>query len=65
MYYLVIKNLGIEKCINVNEEDIYINNNSYNCQQSFPLIKKVFVRKIKISCTGFSGSVLNAKIYKD
>lgn len=65
MYYLVVKNLGVEKCIDMNEEDIYSKNSPYNCQQSLTLVKKEFVRKIKISCTGLPGSLINARIFKD
>jgi hypothetical protein len=65
MYYLVVKNLGVEKCIDMNEEDIYTKNSFYNCQQALTLVKKEFVKKIKISCTGLPGSVINAKVYRD
>jgi hypothetical protein len=65
MYYLVVKNLGVEKCIDMNEEDIYISNSFYNCQQELALIKKVFVRRIKIRCSGIPGKFLYARIFKD
>ena len=40
MYYLVVKNLGVEKCIDMNEEDIYTKNSFYNCKQEQKRVKK-------------------------
>jgi hypothetical protein len=65
MYYLVIKNLGVEKCIDKNTEDIYISNQSYDCKKVFSFEKRELVRKIKISCIGFPGKLINAVVYKD
>ncbi len=65
MYYLIIKNLGVEKCIDMNKKDIYKDNASYNCQSSLPFVKKRFIRKIQIACTGFSASLLDAEVYSD
>jgi hypothetical protein len=65
MYYLVIKNLGVEKCIDKNTEDIYNNNQSYDCKQALPFEKKEQIRIIKIRCTGISGKLVNALVYRD
>lgn len=65
MYYLVIKNLGVERCIDKNENDIYTDNQSYDCQQSLSFIKKEAIRKIKISCIELPGSLINATVYRD
>jgi hypothetical protein len=65
MYYLIIKNLDVEKCIDKNKEDIYIENSSYNCEQTITFTKKKFVRNIRIYCSGLPGSAISAKIYSD
>lgn len=65
MYYLVIKNLGVEKCIDKNTDDIYNSNQSYHCKQSLSFEKKELIRRIKIRCTGLPGRLINAVVYKD
>jgi hypothetical protein len=65
MYYLVIKNLGIEKCIDKNTEDIYESNQSYECNKVLPFEKKELIKRIKIRCTVFPGRLINAVVYKD
>ena len=64
MYYLVIKNLGVERCIDKNREDIYKSEESYNCHSDLRSKKKVFIREIKIRCIEFPDSEIIAKVYK-
>jgi len=65
MYYLVIKNLGIEKCIDKNRNDIYENDQYYSCLQDLCFVKNKMIRRIKIKCTEISGTILNATVYSD
>ena len=65
MYYLAIKNLGTEKCIDRNLEDIYENGQYYSCLPDFHYVKNRVVRKLKIRCMEIPGKVLNAIVYSD
>ena len=65
MYYLVIKNLGVEKCIDKNHDDIYEDNQYYSCLQDLYFVKTRVVKRIWISCTEIPGTVFNATVYSD
>jgi hypothetical protein len=66
MYYLVITNLGVEKCIDKNESDIYKNYKYYDCKQSVSFISGDFKsRNIKIRCIENPQRLINAKVYCD
>jgi hypothetical protein len=65
MYYLVIKNLEVEKCIDKNEDDIYKDNQYYHCNLKLDYVKKEFKRKIKINCIELPGTKITAIIYSD
>jgi hypothetical protein len=65
MYYLVIKNLGVERCIDKNKDDIYRSNQSYDCHTDLDYRKKVFIREIKIKCIELPDSEITATVYCD
>lgn len=65
MYYLVIKNLGVEKCIDKNTDDIYKDNQYYNCQQDLGYTKKEIKRKIKVNCIELPDRQITAIVYSD
>jgi hypothetical protein len=65
MYYLVIKNMGVERCIDKNRDDIYKSQEFYNCHSDLKFRKEVFVREITIKCIEFPDSEIIAKIYRD
>jgi deoxyadenosine/deoxycytidine kinase len=65
MYYLTIKNLGTEKCIDKNVEDIYEDDQYYSCLPDFFFVKNRIVKLIKIKCIEMSGSVFDATVYSD
>jgi hypothetical protein len=65
MYYLVIKNLGVEKCIDKNKNDIYRSKGYYNCHSDLRFRKKVLIREIKIKCIEFPDSEIIASVYSD
>jgi hypothetical protein len=65
MYYLTIKNLGTEKCIDKNVDDIYEDDQYYSYLPDFFFIKNRIVKFIKIKCIEMPGSVFEATVYSD
>ena len=65
MYYLVIKNLGVERCIDSKKNDTYNNNQSYNCLQSLTFVRKVRVKRIRIRCIENPRRLINATVFSD
>jgi hypothetical protein len=65
MYYLAIKNLGIEKCIDKNVEDIYEDGQYYSFLPDFFFVKDKIVKSVKIRCIEIPGPVYNAIVYSD
>jgi hypothetical protein len=65
MYYLVIKNLGVERCIDKNKDDIYRSYHSYDCHPDLYFRKKVFIREIKINCIEIPDSEITAVVYSN
>jgi hypothetical protein len=65
MYYLVITNMNIEKCIDTNSEDIYVDGFEYNCLRSFPYMKTHYVKGIAIYCKGDHSGPVDATVYRD
>jgi hypothetical protein len=65
MYYLTIKNLGIEKCIDKNSEDIYKDDQYYSYLPDFFFVKTRIVRHIKIRCIEIPGPAFDATVYSD
>jgi hypothetical protein len=65
MYYLVIKNLGVEKCIDVSKNDYYTSARIVNCQRSFDFNPVTFVRNIKIRCIESPETLIEAVVYSD
>jgi hypothetical protein len=65
MYYLAIKNLGVEKCIDSNTENIYDDGQYYSFLPDILYVKNTIVRSIKIRCIEIPGKVFHAVIYSD
>jgi hypothetical protein len=65
MYYLVIKNLEVEKCIDKNQDDIYEDNQNFSFLQDLYFVKTKVVRRIEINCIEIPGTVFNATVYSD
>jgi hypothetical protein len=63
MYYLVIRNLGVQKCIDRNRADIYVSGHCYTCSNDFPFIKEKLIRRVWIRCGELPGPRLLATIY--
>jgi hypothetical protein len=67
MFYLIIENLGKKKCIDTNAQNIYEDDQFYNCLKNHPFKgsgKKV-VGKVKIRCVSDPGNQTEATIYSD
>jgi hypothetical protein len=65
MYYLAIKNLGIEKCIDKNINDIYEDGQYYSYLPDFYFVKTNIVKRLRIKCIEIPGPVFNATVYSD
>jgi len=65
MFYLVIKNLGIEKCIDISVSDIWIRGSHYDCRKNRKYNKERQVRRIFIRCIQNPGTRVLATIWQD
>ncbi len=65
MYYLVIKSLNNEKCIDKNKDDIYASGGRFNCQKTMAFNKTNFVRNIQIRCIEDPSHQIDATVYSD
>lgn len=65
MYYLIITNLGVEKCIDKNSEDIYEDGQFYSYLPNFYFVKNRLVKSVKIKCIEIPGPVFIANVYTD
>ncbi len=65
MYYLIVRNLGDERCIDRSEDDMYENGMSFNCTLSLECPAEVFVKELQIACTENPGERIIARVYRD
>jgi deoxyadenosine/deoxycytidine kinase len=65
MYYLTVKNLDTERCIDMNVEDIYEDDQYYSFLPDFFFVKNRIIKLIKIKCIEMPGSVFKATVYSD
>lgn len=65
MYYLVIQNLGEERCIHQSEEDIYVDGMACGCILDLGFYPDRFIREISIVCIEHIKGPIKAKIYSD
>lgn len=65
MYYLIVRNLGDERCIDRNAEDVYKDGMSFNCTLSLDHVKRKFVRELEISCIENPAESFPASLYRD
>lgn len=65
MYYLAIKNLGIERCIDKNVEDIYEDDQYYSYLPDFFFVRSRIVKSVKIKCIEIPGPRFTATVYSD
>jgi hypothetical protein len=65
MYYLVIENLGVERCIHSGKEDSYRNGMSFSCTPDLDFQGGELVREISIVCSEVPDPPLKARVYRD
>lgn len=65
MYYLVVKNLGVERCIHLNTKDDYTDGMPFDCTTGLDFPGGEPVRKIHIRCTEAPDPPLPAIVYRD
>jgi hypothetical protein len=67
MYYLVKETLERKRCIDRNENDIYEEDQSYDCLRYIPFDAedKAFLRTIQIRCINSQGRQTYADVYSD
>lgn len=65
MYYLTIKNLGVERCIHQSEEGIYLDGMSFSCTPGLDFPGGNFLREINITCPELPEQTLRARVYSD
>jgi hypothetical protein len=67
MYYLVKETLGRKRCIDRNENNIYEDDQYFDCLKYIPfdMENKVFLRTIEIRCTNSPGKKTYADVYRD
>jgi len=65
MYYLTIKNLGVERCIHQSEEGMYMDGMSFSCTPNLPFGGGNFIKEIRITCPEVPESSMRARVYSD
>lgn len=67
MYYLIRETLGRKRCIDRNENDLYANNQFYDCLNSYPFdeTNTRIIRTIQIRCIASPGKLTEVKVYTD
>ncbi len=65
MYYLVIQNLSVERCIHRSGDDIYNEGNSFSCTPDLEFRPLELVREINILCSEVPNPPMPAKVYRD
>ncbi len=65
MYYLVVQNLGVERCIHRSGDDVYTDRMSLNCTPDLEFPGGDLVKEISISCSEVHGPWLRARVYRN
>ena len=65
MFYLVIQNLGKERCVHKSEDDIYRSGMSFSCTPDLEYTPKEELREIRINCSEQPHPPMLARVYKD
>ena len=65
MYCLVVKNLGVKRCVDRNEEDIYTDGMSFDCRLDLDCPGNEFVREVEITCSELPEERIKAKVLRD
>ena len=64
MYYLVVQNLDVVRCIHREKEDVYRDGMSFSCKPDLEFPGGELVKEIRIICIE-NPQLLKAKVYRD
>ena len=64
MYYLLVRNLGVERCIHTSEEDLFADGMSFSCTPELDFPGGDLVREISIICSEVPDPPMIASVYK-
>lgn len=65
MFYLVVQNLGVERCIHRSEENVYTDGMSLSCTPALEFPGGEPVKEISMFCSEVQGPPLRAKVYRN
>jgi hypothetical protein len=65
MYYLIIENLGVERCIHRSSHDRYRDGMSFSCTPDLEFPGGMMLREISITCSEVPHPFLRARVYRD
>lgn len=65
MFYLVIQNLGKERCIHKSEEDLYKEGMTFSCTPDLEYFPEELVRELGIVCSEVPNPPMRARVFKD
>ena len=65
MYYLTVRNLGVERCIHCSEVDEYTEGMSYSCAPDLGHPGSDFLRELRIRCAEVPDKEIVARVYRD
>ena len=67
MYYLIKETMGRKRCIDRNENDVYDDDQFFECLKYIPFDgeNKTFLRTIRIRCINSPGRKTYADVYSD
>jgi hypothetical protein len=65
MFYLVVRNLGVIRCIHSGEEDVYTDGMCFPCTPEVEFPGGELVKDIRIVCSEDPGLPIPAKVFSD
>lgn len=64
MYFLTVRNLGVDRCIDISEKDHYKDGGQYSCSMSLHCPEGKFIREVQIRCADHPGLLMKAEVHK-
>ncbi len=65
MYYLIVRNLGVPRCVDRNEKDMYEDEMAFDCTPNIECDPKEFVKEVEITCTEHPDDPIVAMVFRD
>ena len=63
MFYLLVQNLGVERCIHSGEEDVYTDGMTFSCTADLDFPGGEVVKEVSIVCSEVPDPPLKARVY--